>query len=509
MPFDVIPVGDDLLLQSRYGKLVFVQYLQFEPGGRRARFFTGIHAAAWAKAAEDLGNWERLKSWLGLGGFQIHPNRAMAAGFRGTRLPRAGVYFTGGGSAVQRLVAQHGAALFDADRWQSEARGEDESKSNKPEKYVVTFERTSLPVPESERDASRIRAILSLLKGESTAISQGGEDTQDTSSTSTQLSGSSDGGLTLVQWAESFADPERGWGLNLTNSQTVRCHAAQARQASADPSADLLLSVAASKTIAVYVHGLNVFADGAQPSLDELEQDWREHVAVLKAGSPSWGYCLVAWNTEQGVSDEQTQLPYLLFALRTLADHAELFDPARRVTVVAHSAGGLYAEHAWLKLQSTEVAQSKFNPLRGAPDTPTQLVTLGTPHQGAAFAESARKMSEYFPLVMKMSNVKLNDQAMALLQQHMLEKANYRGVVQMRAVADNPWLAELNANFAQATPPDRLVALGGSADPLVSAAEAHSAVGSNHVLDGYDHQMLLAPKGGFAQFMSGLYLGSL
>lgn len=177
VPFDLIPVGDHLLLQSRYGNLVFVQYFQFEPGGRRARFFMGVHPAAWAKAAEDLGTWERLKSWLGIGGFQIHPNRAMAVGIRGKNQPMANVKFTGGGSAVQRLVAQHGTTLFDADGWRSEVLVEDRSNSNELEKFVVTFERISLPVPESERDVFRIRAILAFLKGESTATSRRVEDT--------------------------------------------------------------------------------------------------------------------------------------------------------------------------------------------------------------------------------------------------------------------------------------------------------------------------------------------
>lgn len=152
--FDMIAVGDDALLQSRYGKLVFVQYMQMEPGGRRARFLTDINPVAWVKATEDRPWWGRVKQWLGFGGFSVHPNRAYQAGFRDKDLPRAQVGFSGGGGEILSIVGKYGAALFDAGDWYW-----GDKTHNK------LFERTSLEVPRSSRDSERIAAIARYLNG--------------------------------------------------------------------------------------------------------------------------------------------------------------------------------------------------------------------------------------------------------------------------------------------------------------------------------------------------------
>lgn len=165
VPFDIIPVGDNLLFQSRYGKLTFIQYFQLDPGGRRARFYPGINPEAWMSIAGEIPFWDRLQSALGLGGFQIHPNRAMLAGFRGMDLPRPHVSFTGGGSSVQRLVERHGASLFDAAKWEAEWRQDKELADI--DNHVFTFERTSLAVPASDTDIDRISTIIRLLNNES------------------------------------------------------------------------------------------------------------------------------------------------------------------------------------------------------------------------------------------------------------------------------------------------------------------------------------------------------
>lgn len=504
---DVIAHGDNLILQSRYGRLIFVQYMEISPGGQRINFLPDASLSGWAKAAETATWWQAVKDRLGLGSFAAHMNLAAQHGLvRPGAPPR--VSFSGGGGDLLTLIQKHGATLFSPPPLRS-AHVLFEGKE--PGMRPIVFEQTSLQVPRDASDRQRIGEIIRFLAGGKEASGTTGDARRDgQSATPPGFVPGDPSGYTFAAWLASFVGSGDGWGLRVADSRQFRCHAATTARIADDPSAKILAAVAKAQHIAVYVHGLDFFGDGGRPDLDSLERDWAEHINVLKKSTPSWGYCLVAWDTEKGISKEEGHLGNLFFGLLTLVNHSENYDPKRSITVVAHSAGGLYAKSAYNHMNATAADPRSFNPLKQENKTPFRIVTLGTPHQGAEFARSAQQLSDYFPTIIKMSNVRLTNDDTLVLQEHVRKKAGYLGVQQLRPIGVNPWLEQLNNEFAQQFRfGERFYSIYGDRDTIVKPEEAASAFGKTYRAQGYDHEQLLKqPREDLARFIGQIYGGS-
>jgi hypothetical protein len=545
-PFDLISVGEDMVIQARYGKLTIVQYLDLEPGLRRAGLRTEIKTEKWLALADEqsgsLG--QRLRHALGMSTFKIVPDLVSRAGFSASAFgtPQAEVRFEGGGQELLELLQQHGASLFDpgekarnfvrttlakpagvndmtaidalaADIRRAEALAEEQAKQE---------EDAPPPPPESETEGAS-PADPDAQDTQPSAAAEGGDDrsiqrvtppgrgyfegrapdgkTQAQDNTTQTAAGE------MAAWARNFATVP-GWGLDIANSPVIRCKASKRVQVGDNASANLLASVAQSQAIAVFVHGLNFFSDSGRPGLAELEADWAAHIATLRASSPSHAYCLVAWDTLKGMTPDQTQLAYLLFALRTLADQPGVYDPARTLTVVGHSAGGLYAKHAYVQFADTRAGEQRYTPLEGNRQTRLRIVTLGTPHQGAGFASNANMLAAMFPALNKMAHVAISDAEAAVLNAAIKAKARSPGMEQLRAIDGNPFLKKLNQQFAQGFNANEFASVASKNDEVIKPEEAISTFGKNFTISGLDHEALLkSPDNALRQWLSRAYRG--
>ena len=161
--------------------------------------------------------------------------------------------------------------------------------------------------------------------------------------------------------------------------------------------ADTLLKIAACDSIFVFVHGFQAKPFGGRPSPIEAEQTWHSHLALLEGGGKPVAVCIVRTDMLQGFGDQQPDLGNLIFSLRWLTDQPAFFRADRRITMVAHSAGGNYLKHALLLFQRSNQA-SGVEP-GGAGRTEMRVLFLATPHYGTDVAVVTAIGSELFEMM--------------------------------------------------------------------------------------------------------------
>lgn len=510
VPFRLLRVGDDYVAESKYGNLVVAEYIQTSPGADAITYLSDANYEQWMKLAAEQTHWDWIKYRVGLRDLWIYPNLPARTGYD-NYLATALVHFDGGGRSLLQTIQEHGASLFEGPR----------PSSYVERKSPTRFLRTALVVPEGPMDSKRIAEIVSYLKrphptvdGQAIAPSeQAAQPRGDTESIATEepapVIPQASKAVTIA--AVNFTNPNQNWNLQLNADPTIRCRFSERHEVPQNESATMLLSVAMARRIAVYVHGLNFFAGEGTPNIEELERDWKDHIAILKNADTSWAYCIYAWDTKAGIPSDQSPLAILLFALQTLSGHATVFDEQRSISLVGHSAGGIYAKAAYYQMTQIRFSGSVDHPLKWEQVTPVYVATLGTPHEGAEFASDARSLARYFPMILRLSNVKLNHDDEEVLRKHVMEKAGYLAVIQLRPAVSNPWLNRLNEVFWKAFPePNRFISIAGENDSIVRPHEADPKMGNKVVLPRYDHDRLLHDPGpDLARLMRSVYWGKL
>jgi hypothetical protein len=232
---------------------------------------------------------------------------------------------------------------------------------------LISEAASASPEPSSSAETSRAPA-----QRPSTSVQQ---VTQDSKSSDNGLRGS------LRSVADKLVQDGR---LHLSGS--VQCFLydgrGKATEAFTNDDADTLLKIARHKSIFIFMHGLLPKPFGEKPTEQDVRETWNDHLQLLATGGQPCAACLFRSDILAGFGDNQPDLGNFIFALRWLTDQSALFDPERRITLVAHSLGGNHLKYGLLLFQRNNEASgvSKL----GAGKTEMRILFLATPHRGTA-----------------------------------------------------------------------------------------------------------------------------
>jgi len=220
-----------------------------------------------------------------------------------------------------------------------------------------------------------------------------------------------------------------------------------------------------SDDVMILIHGWSLTKTFDQP-LAEIrnyyENEWQNFIAHFQ--SKHQKVCLYTWDVRNGIPTDEP--PPLVEALQSL--HSDYRIPYHRINIIAHSQGGNYSKQALVTLYLTEPKVRNID-----------LVTLGTPHTGSERlylrhvaligetlgilglttgamylfhnlsenAETPREQTLY-QVGMWLSGI-IGSTVLAYRASQFSEDYHYPGLLQLRALKDNPLLGQLNNKILQ------------------------------------------------------------
>lgn len=217
--------------------------------------------------------------------------------------------------------------------------------------------------------------------------------------------------------------------------------------------------------VMILIHGWSLTKTFDQP-LAEIrnyyENEWQNFITHFQ--SKHQKVCLYTWDVRNGIpTDEPAPL---VDALQSL--HSDYGIPYHQINIIAHSQGGNYSKQALVTLYPQEQQAKNI-----------ELVTLGTPHTGSErlylrhvaligetlgilglttgtmylfnnLSENAETPGEktLYQIGMWLSGI-IGSTFLAYRASQFSEDYHYPGLLQLRAIKDNPLLGQLNDKILQ------------------------------------------------------------
>ena len=293
--------------------------------------------------------------------------------------------------------------------------------------------------------------------------------------------------------------------LRFATSDKIYCAPASRKHSSDYPHADHMLDVASANNTIIFVHGFVATQYGGHESLDDMVSDWRYHIDILDGLKSDTSYCVVSWDSEHGFDDPENTLSKFLAAFNFVARDMRLDSNTKNITLIGYSAGGNYIKHSFIDSQIKAREVRKLIGRVQPKNLKTRIVTLGTPHLGSNFADTAQ-MTSYFAAIA--AALILGDKGVAATSV-LPHKANSRGAGQLKSIHLNDDLYDLNRTFAKSFPKKNIYALGSTGDknvpyrsatpdfatPIPLKKIAHNEFLRPYLVDGYSDLMLLIYSG--------------
>jgi hypothetical protein len=224
-------------------------------------------------------------------------------------------------------------------------------------------------------------------------------------------------------------------------------------------------TISASNEVMILIHGWSLTKTFDQP-LAEIknyyENEWQNFIAHFQ--SKHQKVCLYTWDVRNGIPTDEPTL--LANALQSL--HSDYGIPYHRMNLIAHSQGGNYCKQALVTLSVQKQPSQQIN-----------LVTLGTPHTGSERlylrhvamigetlgiiglttsamylfhnlsknAETSKEQTLY-QAGMWLSGI-IGTTYLGYRASQFSEDYHYPGLLQLRALKNNPLLTHLNNQIVQ------------------------------------------------------------